>query len=112
MDVAKLDEPRKYLCVSFLISYFILSLTFCLVGFACQYPNIVDYGLINIEEHATIFEHILAHHKKNHSIQVKFRMYDRTVSEYVHRVLCALLHCQDVLLAKPEPIFENCTNER
>ena len=29
-----MGEPRKFLCISFLI------LAFCLVGFACQYPNI------------------------------------------------------------------------
>ena len=39
MDVAKLGEPRKFLC---LISYFIPSIAFYLIGFACQYPNIVE----------------------------------------------------------------------
>jgi len=66
-------------------------------SFTCLYDllhtrgRLVDDGLINIEEHVAIFVHILAHHKKNHSIQVTFRMSDETVSGYVHRVLCALL---------------------
>ena len=37
VDVALLGEPRKFLCVSFLIYPIILA--FNLVGFACQYPN-------------------------------------------------------------------------
>ena len=37
VDIAYLGEPRKFLCVSFLIYPIILA--FNLVGFACQYPN-------------------------------------------------------------------------
>ena len=37
VDVAQLSEPRKFLCVSFLILSY--PFVFCLVRFACQYPN-------------------------------------------------------------------------
>lgn len=53
----------------------------------------------------------LLHHKKkkNHSIQVRFRIFDEIIYRYFNYILYLLLCYQDVLLVKPELVFKNYT---
>lgn len=74
--------------------------------------GLLDDGNMTIEEQVAIFINILAHHTKNRTIQVRFYRPGETISRYVHRVLRALLHLEDVLFVKPTPIEEDCTDSR
>ncbi|KAK0598762.1 hypothetical protein LWI29_037758 [Acer saccharum] len=74
--------------------------------------GLLDDGNVTIEEQVATFIHILAHHVKNRSIQVRFYRSGETISRYVHRVLLALLHLEDVLFVKPTPVPDDCTDSR
>ncbi|KAJ9545498.1 hypothetical protein OSB04_025205 [Centaurea solstitialis] len=74
--------------------------------------GLLNDGNITIEEHVAIFINTLAHHTKNRTIQVRFYRLGETISRYVHRMLCALLRLEDVLLVKPTPIQDDCTDSR
>ena len=69
-------------------------------------------GRATVEEQVAIFLNILAHHTKNRSIQVRFCRSGETVSRNYHQVLTAILRLEDVLLAKPDPVPQDCTDER
>ncbi|KAK0576518.1 hypothetical protein LWI29_018811 [Acer saccharum] len=74
--------------------------------------GLLDDGNVTIEEQVATFVHILAHHVKNRSIQVRFYRSGETISRYVHRVLLALLRLEDVLFVKPTPVPDDCTDSR
>ena len=74
--------------------------------------GLVYDGLVTIEEQVAIFLNILAHHKKNRCIQVRFYRSGETVSRYFHRVLDALLNLQEMLFVKPTPVANDCTDSR
>lgn len=74
--------------------------------------GLVQLGQVTIEEQVAIFFNILAHHTKNRSIQVRFSRSGQTISRYCHRVLAAVLRLQHDLLAKPEPIPMDYTDQR
>ncbi|KAK2634734.1 hypothetical protein Ddye_029526 [Dipteronia dyeriana] len=67
-------------------------------------------GNVTIEEQIATFINILAHHSKNRSILVRFYRSGEAISQYVHRVLCALLRLEDVLFIKPTLIPDDCTD--
>ena len=74
--------------------------------------GLLDDGNVTVEEQVATFVHILAHHVKNRSIQVRFYRSGETISRYVHRVLLALLRLEDVLFVKPTPVPDDCTDSR
>ncbi|KAK2641293.1 hypothetical protein Ddye_023056 [Dipteronia dyeriana] len=74
--------------------------------------GLLDDGNVTIEEQISTFINILAHHTKNRSIQVGFSRSGETISRYVHRVLRALLHLEDVLFIKPTSVPDDCMDSR
>ncbi|KAK2365165.1 hypothetical protein QL285_030112 [Trifolium repens] len=69
-------------------------------------------GLVCIEEQVAIFLHIIAHHTKNRVIKLLFKRSGETVSRYFNLVLNAILRLHEVLLKAPEPVLEDCLDER
>ncbi|XLR05394.1 uncharacterized protein [Arachis hypogaea] len=60
------------------------------------------------EQVATFLIIILAHHTKNHSLQVRFYRSGETISRYFYKVLCSILRVQSILFAKADPVPEDC----
>ncbi|KAL8508172.1 hypothetical protein ACS0TY_018665 [Phlomoides rotata] len=77
-----------------------------------QVPECTNAMLWCVEEQVAIFLSILAHHKKNKVVKFKFLRSGQTVSHYVHLVLGAVLELHCILLAKPVPIPDDCTDPR
>ncbi|KAL1339439.1 hypothetical protein AAHE18_U036700 [Arachis hypogaea] len=65
-------------------------------------------GHVSLPEQVATFLIILAHHKKNHSLQVRFCRSGETVSKYFNKVLKAVIHIQSILFAKATPVEEDC----
>ena len=59
-----------------------------------------------------VFAYILAHHVKNRTIHNRFQRSGETVSRYFNSVLCAVLQLHNILLISPDPVPENCTDEK
>ncbi|XP_057432473.1 uncharacterized protein LOC130725244 [Lotus japonicus] len=74
--------------------------------------GLIEDGKLMIEEQVAIFLNILAHHKKNRDIQVTYYRSGETISRYFHNVLFSVLRLHELLLAKPEPVPQDCTDER
>ncbi|KAL8553490.1 hypothetical protein ACS0TY_001978 [Phlomoides rotata] len=66
----------------------------------------------SVGEQVAMFLSILAHHTKNRIVKSKYLRSGRTVSKYFHRVLNAIIRLHPMLLAKPEPIGDDCTDHR
>ncbi|XP_057773942.1 uncharacterized protein LOC130993181 [Salvia miltiorrhiza] len=71
-----------------------------------------DGRYIRVEEQVAIFLSILAHHKKNRVVRFDFWRSGQTVSKFVHLVLRAILKLHTVLLVKPVPVPDDCTDNR
>ncbi|XP_057450768.1 protein ALP1-like isoform X1 [Lotus japonicus] len=69
-------------------------------------------GLVPIEEQAAIFLHILAHHAKNRVIKFKFQRSGETVSRYFNLVLNSVVRLHKNLLRAPDPVPEDCIDNR
>ena len=69
-------------------------------------------GLVFVEEQVCMFLHILAHHVKNRIIRSRFYRSGETISRYFNSVLCAVLQLHNHLLVSPDPVAENCSDER
>ncbi|XP_061363984.1 protein ALP1-like [Gastrolobium bilobum] len=69
-------------------------------------------GLVSIVEQVAMFLHILAHHAKNRVIKFKFQRSGETVSKYFNLVLKCVLRLQEILMKLPDPVSENCTDDR
>lgn len=67
---------------------------------------------LGIEEQVAIFVSVLAHHNKNRVVGTHFWRAGGTVSYYVHKVLGAIISLHDVLLSKPTPVPDDCTDHR
>ncbi|XP_042058093.1 uncharacterized protein LOC121802480 [Salvia splendens] len=65
-----------------------------------------------LEEQVAIFLGILAHNKKNRIVGYNFMRSGETISHYVHSVLRATLKLHSVLLPRPKPITNDCTDSR
>ncbi|RYR01621.1 hypothetical protein Ahy_B06g080505 [Arachis hypogaea] len=65
-------------------------------------------GHVNLPEQVVTFLIILAHHKKNRSLQVRFCRSSETVSKYFNKVLKAVIRIQSILFAKATPVEEDC----
>ncbi|KAG6504621.1 hypothetical protein ZIOFF_036955 [Zingiber officinale] len=66
----------------------------------------------SIEEVVAMFIYTLAHHKKSRTISLLFSRSRETVSRRFHQVLYAIMRLHDILLKKPEPITQDCQDER
>ncbi|XP_047974781.1 protein ALP1-like [Salvia hispanica] len=77
-----------------------------------QTGDLTDGRFVKVEEQVALFLSILAHHKKNRVVKFDFLRSGYTVSRYVHRVLRAVIRLQASLLATPEPITDDCTDNR
>ena len=58
------------------------------------------------------FLHVLAHHVKNRVVARQLAWSSESISRNFNAVLHAVLHLHSILFKKPEPIPENCTDER
>ncbi|XVF65854.1 hypothetical protein PTKIN_Ptkin09bG0284500 [Pterospermum kingtungense] len=67
---------------------------------------------MDIDEQVAMFLHIIAHHVKNRVISHNFKRSGETISRHFHNVLDAMVHLQDRLLRKPDPIPINSTDNR
>ncbi|XP_057796936.1 uncharacterized protein LOC131012967 [Salvia miltiorrhiza] len=74
--------------------------------------GLTDGRYVRVEEQVAIFLSILAHHKKNRVVRFDFFWSSQTVSRFVHAVLKAILKLHVILLVKPEPVPEDCTDSR
>ncbi|KAK2633824.1 hypothetical protein Ddye_028616 [Dipteronia dyeriana] len=59
-------------------------------------------GLVSVEEQVCMFLHILAHHVKNRTIHNRFQQSGETV----------ILQLHNILLISPDPVPENCDDEK
>lgn len=66
---------------------------------------------MDMSEMVALFLYILAHNKKNRTIQVFFRRSGETISRHFNSVMHAVLKCYNLLLKKPEPVTINCSEE-
>ncbi|XP_041994730.1 protein ANTAGONIST OF LIKE HETEROCHROMATIN PROTEIN 1-like [Salvia splendens] len=67
---------------------------------------------LGVEEQVAIFLSVLAHHQKNRVVGTTFWRSGGTISYYVNKVLAAVLSLFPVLLAKPAPVPDDCTDHR
>lgn len=66
----------------------------------------------SIQEVVAMFVYVLAHHKKSRTISLLFLRSRETVSRQFSRVLLAILRLHHILLKKPEPITDDCQDEK
>ncbi|XP_042052727.1 putative nuclease HARBI1 [Salvia splendens] len=74
--------------------------------------GLVDKKFVTVEEQVAMFLVVLSHHQKTRVVGFSFTRSSQTVSRYMHVVLYVVLKLHEVLLVKPEPVDENCTNAR
>ncbi|XP_073015840.1 uncharacterized protein [Primulina eburnea] len=73
--------------------------------------GLVESRYIRVEEKVAMFLSILAHHKKNRVIGHDYLRSGHTVSTHFHEVLRCVLKLHPLLLVKPDPVTEDCSNE-
>ncbi|XP_073055113.1 uncharacterized protein [Primulina eburnea] len=66
---------------------------------------------VRTEEKVAMFLSILAHHKKNRVIGHDYLRSGQTISTHFHEVLGSVLKLHTILLVKPSPVDETCTDE-
>ncbi|XP_042059424.1 uncharacterized protein LOC121803916 [Salvia splendens] len=74
--------------------------------------GLADQKFVTVEEQVAIFLSILAHHKKTRVVGHDFMRSPETVSKYTHLVLRGVLNLHELLLMKPEPVGDDCTDSR
>ncbi|KAG8381029.1 hypothetical protein BUALT_Bualt06G0078200 [Buddleja alternifolia] len=67
---------------------------------------------VKINEQVAIFLIILSHHTKNRIVKCNFKRSGYTISKHFNKVLEAILKLRTLLLANPQPIPEDWTDER
>ncbi|KAL0386126.1 UNVERIFIED_CONTAM: hypothetical protein Sradi_3006900 [Sesamum radiatum] len=67
---------------------------------------------VSVPEQVAMFLSVIAHHKRNCVVKHDFIWSGRTVSKHFHAVLHAVCEMHIVLLAKPTPIYDDCTDPR
>lgn len=77
-----------------------------------QVGGLVDEKYVSVEEQVATFLGIIAHHKKNRVVGFDYWRSGQTVSKYVHVVLRSIIMLHGILLVKPEPVPDNCTDLR
>ncbi|XP_073135702.1 uncharacterized protein [Henckelia pumila] len=73
--------------------------------------GLVESRYVRIEEKAAMFLSILAHHKKNRVVGHDYVRSGHTISTYFHEVLQSILMLHPILLVKPSPVDDTCTDE-
>lgn len=66
----------------------------------------------SIEEVMALFVYVLALHKKSRTVSLLFQRSRETVSRQFNHCLRAVLQLHYILLKKPEPILDNCQENR
>ncbi|MED6216203.1 hypothetical protein PIB30_116563 [Stylosanthes scabra] len=74
--------------------------------------GLTDECHVSISEQVTIFLIILAHHKKNRTLQVRFYRSGETISRYFNKVLSSVIRVQSLLFAKADPVLDDCIDPR
>ena len=81
--------------------------------------NLVTYigGLrdtrnVKVEEMVAMFLHILAYDQKSRSMMTDYQRSQETISRHFNNVLGAVLKLWRVQLKSPQPITDNCKDER
>ncbi|RYR02112.1 hypothetical protein Ahy_B06g080940 [Arachis hypogaea] len=72
--------------------------------------GLTEDGHVSLPEQVATFLIILAHHKKNRSLQVRFCRFSETVSKYFNKVLKSVIRIQGMLFAKATPVAEDCVD--
>lgn len=67
---------------------------------------------VSVEEMVAMFLHILAYDEKSRSMRKDYQRSIETISRHFNNVLAAVLKLWRVLLRSPQPIPENCKDER
>ncbi|XP_073119787.1 uncharacterized protein [Henckelia pumila] len=73
--------------------------------------GLVESRYVRVEEKVAMFLSILAHHKKNRVIGHDYIRSGHTISAHFHEVMRALVKLHPLLLVKPVPVDETCTDE-
>ncbi|XP_073121705.1 uncharacterized protein [Henckelia pumila] len=73
--------------------------------------GLVDLRYVWVEKKVAMFLSILAHHKKNCVIGHDYIRSGQTISAHFHEVMRALVKLHPLLLVKPVPVEETCTDE-
>ena len=68
--------------------------------------------VVDVEEMVAMFLHILAHDVKNRVIQREFMRSSETISRHFNMVLLAVIRLHEELLKKPQPVPNECTDQR
>ncbi|KAJ9542748.1 hypothetical protein OSB04_029254 [Centaurea solstitialis] len=76
------------------------------------YRGLRTNRFINIEEHAAIFFHIIAHNVKNQVMVCHFHRSGDTITRVVSIVCNAIIRLHPQLLKKAEPVLDNSTDQR
>ncbi|XP_016196118.1 uncharacterized protein LOC107637196 [Arachis ipaensis] len=71
-----------------------------------------DECRVSIPEQVITFLIILAHHKKNRTLQVRFYRSGETISRYFNKVLSSVIRVQSLLFAKAVPVPDDCIDPR
>ncbi|KAA0041234.1 retrotransposon protein [Cucumis melo var. makuwa] len=68
--------------------------------------------VVDVEEMVAMFLHILAYDVKNRVIQREFIRSGETISRHFNMVLLAVIQLHQELLKKPQPVPNDCTDQR
>ncbi|KAF3433394.1 hypothetical protein FNV43_RR24496 [Rhamnella rubrinervis] len=74
--------------------------------------HVKNDGFVTIEEQVCMFLYILAYHAKNRIVVTRFCKSGETISRYFNSVLGGVLQLDEALLWDPEPIQENCIDDK
>ncbi|XP_057770707.1 uncharacterized protein LOC130990497 [Salvia miltiorrhiza] len=77
-----------------------------------QLGGLKDGRYVSIEEQVAMFLSVLAHHKKNRVVKFDFWRSGCTISTYVHAVLKAVLSLHILLFVRPQPVADDCVDNR
>ena len=74
--------------------------------------HVKDSRNMLIEEKVALFLNILAHDEKTRIIKYTLKRSEETINRNFHKVLKAMLHLHEVLFKIPEPVLENCEDNK
>lgn len=77
-----------------------------------QLGGLQDGKYVTVEEQVATFLGILVLHKKSRIVGFDYIRSGQTISRYLHIVLKAVLMLHCILLVKPEPMSDDCSDPR
>ena len=77
-----------------------------------EYGGLKDTRNMSVEEMVAMFLHIIAYDEKNREIKFDFQRSQETISRQFHNVLRAILKLWKLLLRTPQPIPDDCSDNR